>query len=290
MLNLNISWFIQAVKLMRLKHWIKNGFVFLPLLFSEQLFLGPAWQSTLLTAFLFCICASSIYVVNDIFDVEKDRNHPVKRMRPIASGKVTKKQAWTIAAFLTVLGIGVSVFVPPTARLIVLAYFLMNVAYSSILKHEVLLDVFIVAIGFVLRVIAGSVSTSWESASWLILVTFFIALFLALGKRRHELLYSDSTNTTLRPVLEKYNEKLLDYLIIISATLTIISYSLFVVLRDPYIFTLPFVIYGMFRYMHLVYTQDSGGDPTDTVSKDKVIIVNVGVWSLIVTGLLIFAN
>ncbi len=290
MLNLNISWFIQVVKLMRLKHWIKNGFVFLPLLFSEQLFLGLAWQTTVLTALLFCICASAIYVVNDIFDVEKDRNHPVKRMRPIASGKVTKKQAWTIAAFLTVMGIGVSVIVPPAARLIVLAYFLMNVAYSSILKHEVLLDVFIIAIGFVLRVVAGSVSTSWESASWLVLVTFFIALFLALGKRRHELLYSDSTNTTLRPVLEKYNEKLLDYLIIISATLTIISYSLFVVLRDPYIYTLPFVIYGMFRYMHLVYTQDSGGDPTDTVSKDKVIIVNVGVWSLIVTGLLIFAN
>jgi 4-hydroxybenzoate polyprenyltransferase len=275
------------------KHWIKNFFVFLPLIFSDMLFNKETILASVIVFILFSFCASVIYVVNDICDIAKDQRHPVKRNRALASGKISQQQAFTIAGVLLVAAIVISFYVSPMARLVVLAYFLMNIAYSTILKHEVLIDVFIIAIGFVMRVVAGAlgVAVAWSSLTWLLLVTFFIALFLALGKRRHELLYTDnSAGEDHRPVLEKYNEKLLDYLIVMSATLTIISYSMYVMYLQQFIFTFPFVIYGMFRYMHVVYTEDSGGDPTETVSKDKILIANVGAWSLIVTSTLMFAH
>ena len=290
MLLVNFTWVFQVVKLMRVKHWLKSGFVFLPLIFSEQVFVGMAWVNALLAFLLFCLCSSAIYVVNDIFDASKDCQHPIKKHRPIASGFFSPYHGWIIATNIALLALLFSMFVTPVTRLVVLGYFVMNVAYSLILKHEVLLDVFIIAIGFVLRVVAGGVALGNYTTSWLVLVTFFIALFLALGKRRHELLFVDLPGGPLRPVLEHYNEKLLDYLIIISATLTIITYSLYVMLNEPYVYTLPFVIFGMFRYLLLVYTQESGGDPTDTLSRDKVIIMNVGVWSLLVTGLFFLSN
>ena len=291
MMAINLQAFYSIVSLIRIKHWIKNFFVLVPLVFSGSITDIHSLNAVATTFLLFCLCASSIYVINDIFDIEKDRRHPKKQHRALPSGRLSLSTAWIVALALIVLAVLLSFSVNPITQVVVLTYFLMNLAYSTVLKHEVLLDVLVIAMCFVLRVVAGAFAISWFNIEWLLLVTFFISLFLALGKRRHELLFTDDQDGgDHRPVLKHYNEKLLDYLIVISATLTIITYLFYVINRDYFILTLPFVIYGMFRYMHIVYTQDSGGDPTETVSKDKVLIANVGGWSLIVTSVLIFAK
>ncbi len=287
----DLSFIVNIFSLIRAKHWLKNGFVFLPIFLSNTYSDLDAIGLSVVTFISFSLAASAIYVINDIVDIQKDRNHPLKMNRALASGKISIPQA--ICIEFTVIGSALYFlnFLPVESFGVIIIYFVLNLIYSIALKHVVFIDVLIIATGFVLRVAAGAFAINWDVPLWLILVTFFLCLFLALGKRRHELLYTDKNGgVEHRPVLAKYNEKLLDCLIIVSATLALASYSLFVMDVYPVIFSFPFILYGMFRYLHIVYMQNAGGDPSTSVTKDKPLIISVVFWLILVYAALLFTK
>ena len=280
----------NVVSLTRVKSWVKNLFVFLPLLFTGSFLNLELTLIAGLTFLLFSLCASAVYVINDILDLERDRLHPKKKFRALPSGRLTTGQAWYIEGALILGVLWVASYLDPLVSGIAIAYFFMNLTYSTVLKHEVLVDVFVIALGFVLRVIAGAFAIGQSFPYWVIFTTFFICLFLALGKRRHELLFTDGEGGgNHRPVLDKYSEKLLDYLIVVTATITLVSYSMLIVEQNLLILSCPFVIYGMFRYMHIVYVHDCGGDPFQVVAGDRVLLANISAWMLVVTSTFVFA-
>jgi 4-hydroxybenzoate polyprenyltransferase len=215
----------QIIRLIRIKHWIKNVFVFAPLVFSLNFLHIPLVLKNLLAFLAFGLASSFCYVVNDILDRERDRQHPQKKDRPIASGRVSVLVAVLTGIFLIGTAAFISIQISIYLSIVLLIYVCMNILYSVILKHIVIIDVMIIAFGFVLRVIAGAVSIDVVMSNWILLTTLFISLFLGFGKRRYDLDTVKSSNSH-RPVLNDYNLKLLDYMIIISLSLTIIAYSL----------------------------------------------------------------
>ncbi|OHD14699.1 MAG: hypothetical protein A2086_06445 [Spirochaetes bacterium GWD1_27_9] len=282
------------IKLIRPKHWIKNFFVFAGLIFSLNLLhLGYIIKS--LEAFAaFCLASSAVYILNDIFDKEKDRNHPIKNKRPIASGRISVPIA--LVLFVIFLGGSISLTLMlniPTLIILVL-YILMNFFYTIYLKHIVILDVMIIALGFVFRVMAGNFAIGVPSTNWILLTTLAISLFIGFGKRRHEILLIDKDPHTHRPVLGHYNVQLLDYMMIISVTLTIITYALYsidveVIKKfgtNKLIYSVPLVIFGVFRYMYIIFKKGGGGDPADIVARDKYIIIDVILYVLVIVGIL----
>jgi 4-hydroxybenzoate polyprenyltransferase len=281
----------QAV---RPKQWIKNGFVFAPLLFG-QVFLVRDKVLLALAAFaLFSAMASAVYLVNDVMDHESDRAHPTKRHRPIASGRLPIPVA--IAAAVTLGGgaLGLSWRYVPGFMTVLAIYAAINLGYSLGLKHVVIVDIFAIAIGFVLRVFGGAVAIDVEASRWLLTCTIFISLFLAACKRRGEMvLVGDSTIT--RAVLANYSIGYIDQIINLSATATILTYALYTL--DPVtiaklgtrdlIFTLPFVIYGVLRYMHIVQHKGGGGSPTEALLRDRTIQLTVVGYVALVLYLLL---
>ena len=283
------------VHLLRPKHWIKNLFVFAALIFSLNLFIIEKLNASLQTFFAFCLASSFVYIINDIIDIEQDRKHPKKRNRPIASGKISIKNAITISIVCLILSMTLAYFVNLTTLIIITVYIFVNIFYSIKIKNVVILDVMFIALGFILRMIAGATAIEVNFSNWILLTTFCISLFLGFGKRRGEiLLANNSTQKNTRFVLKLYSIKFLDYMIMSSITLTIISYALYtidseVIKRfetDKLIYTVPLVIYGMFRYLYVIYRSDSNGDPTEVVLKDKTIISVVLLWTLLVIGLI----
>lgn len=266
----------SILKEMRLHQWIKNTFVLIPLVFDRQLFSIEPLFRTIMGFFLFCFVSSSVYLINDIMDVDADRKHPKKKFRPIASGALPIPIAIIAAIILVSISVIGGYFLSRSFLLILLIYFLINLAYSLKLKHIPLLDVLIIAAGFVLRVAAGvSIIQVERFSPWLYVVTTVLALFFGLGKRRGELATIQQNNNEQRKVLDGYTIPLLDQLITIISATTIISFSLYTFsapnLPDNHamMLTIPFAIYGIFRYLYLIQVKNEGGAPDELVLSDR---------------------
>jgi 4-hydroxybenzoate polyprenyltransferase len=275
------------VSLLRPKQWLKNFFVFAPLIFAKELF-HPDPLITALQAFVaFCITASAIYIVNDIADVEADRSHPTKRDRPIASGAVSTRSALLLLSLLLIVDILLIFRMDPRFVFVLATYFFLNIAYSFKLKEVLLLDVFIVAAGFMLRVVGGAYAIDVRVSSWLVLCSLFISLFLGFAKRRGELQQVlTSGGATKRKVLLLYRIDFIDQILTIAAAGTIISYALYTVSSrtievfgtEKLIYTTVFVLYGVFRYLYLIHTSPTIESPTTAVTSDIPIIVTGLLW------------
>ncbi len=277
----------SAVGLIRPKQWTKNFFVLAPLIFAQELFLMEPLVFALRAFAAFCITASAVYIINDMIDVEADRAHPKKRFRPLAAGTISKTEAFLILGALLIADVLLVWGMNDKFLLFVGAYFLMNLAYTFKLKEVFLLDVFIIAAGFMLRVLGGAYAISVYVSSWIILCTLFISLFLGFAKRRGEMVAMQTAGTpSERKVLQHYRVDVIDQMLTITAAGTVISYALYTVAprtvemfgTDRLIYTTVFVMYGIFRYMHLVHTTESVENPAALVTSDFPIIANVLLW------------
>jgi decaprenyl-phosphate phosphoribosyltransferase len=264
------------VRLLRPKQWVKNGFVAAPLVFSGEFFNIDAVERTIVAIFLFCLAASATYVLNDLHDVESDRKHPKKSItRPIASGVVSTTSAWILLTCLLVL-LGLSWMIQPALMQIISVYMGLTLAYTFSLKNQPVIDLFTIAIGFVLRVYAGAVALTVPVSSWMFVTTLCLALYLAAIKRRQE---HRQAGTESRKVLEKYTVKLLDYYAEMSATCALLFYSMFVLSSRPaLVLTIPIVLFGLFRYAYIVDIKEDGESPTDALLADWPLIATVGLW------------
>jgi len=266
----------DLITLLRPRHWVKNGFVFAPLIFAGQFTSNAALMEVLIAFALFSIGASAVYVVNDIRDIESDRRHPTKaEKRPLASGRVAIPQA--IALLFLLYGIlGIGYFIQPNVVGVIVAYLLLNFAYSYYLKHQPVLDIFTIALGFVLRVYAGAVAIDVPLSPWMFITTLMLALFLGSIKRRQELIVSGDEG---REVLNQYTLPLVDKYAEMSAVGSLIFYSLFVLSARPEMMvTIPFVIFGLFRYWFIVESHGHGESPTEALLKDPQLLINIFIW------------
>ena len=282
---------------MRLQQWIKNFFLFAALIFSGNLFNKTDVLLTLEGFLFFSLIASSIYIINDISDIEKDKLHPEKSNRPLPSGKLNITTATAVAILLIIVGLGGSFYLAKEFCFIVLAYLTINVVYSFGLKNTVILDVMTISAGFVLRVIAGAVLINVPTSEWLIICTMLLSLFLGFNKRRHELTLLQSHADNHRSVLQFYSPYFLDQMIGVVTACTVMSYALYTISEETVkkfhtkslIYTLPFVLYGIFRYLYLVHKEDEGGNPTKLAVSDKPLLFNIILWiitaSFIIYGL-----
>ncbi len=265
------------VRLMRPRQWIKNLLVFAPLLFSAS-FLKPACDARALIAFVaFSIASSAVYILNDLMDVASDRLHPIKSVtRPIAAAWVRPRSAWILFAILIALTLTTFAFDRMTAVALVL-YVLLNVAYSARLKHVPVLDLFILSSGFVIRVYVGAASIHVYLSFWMFITTLCLALYLAAGKRRQELVIMGAAS---RSVLARYTVGLLDYYALISAISAILFYGLFVATEKPALaITLPFVLFGLFRYRYVIDIKNEGESPADVFWTDSPLLICIAGWA-----------
>lgn len=269
---------LGSIRLIRPKQWVKNGFVLAPLVFSGRFLDTTAIHQALLSALLFCVASSATYIVNDIFDIERDRAHPKKsKTRPLAAGIVPIPVALILLAFLYAVLI-CSWFVVPKVILVILAYLALNLAYTFILKHQPVVDIFTIAIGFVMRIYAGAVALDVSVSSWMFITTLCLALYLAAIKRRQEIKQSGSEG---RKVLEKYTISLVDRYAEISATGALLFYSMFVISDKPgLVITVPLVLLGLFRYWFVVERLEGGESPTDALLSDWQLLLAVVLWLL----------
>lgn len=280
---------IALLKSMRPKQWTKNGFIFAALVADRKLTSLPAFLNTILGFLLFCLLSSAVYLLNDLSDIAADRQHPKKRLRPIASGQLTPRNAWLAIVSILLIVFPLSFWLSPYFSLILLIYFFLNLAYTKWLKHLPILDVMFLASFYVLRVAAGVVLVDVERFSpWLYVVTTLAALFIGLGKRRAELALLEQSAITHRRVLEGYTIPFLDQLINMVSGITIIAYSLYTFSapnlppNHVMMLTIPFVIYGIFRYLHLLQVDQRIGSPEDLVLSDRPLQLTMGLWILVV--------
>jgi 4-hydroxybenzoate polyprenyltransferase len=281
------------IRTLRPRQWVKNGFIFAALVFDGQVASATPLLRTIAGFIVFCLASSAVYVINDLTDIEEDRVHPVKRLRPLPSGALPVPVARLAAAGLVLVALAGAWLLSTGFAAVVLAYLLLNLAYSLRLKHVPILDVFFVAAGFVLRVGAGEALITVERFSpWLYVCTTLLALFLALGKRRAELkLLADSAGLHRR-VLDGYTIPFLDQLLVIVSSTTIMAYSLYTFSAENLpgnnlmMLTIPFVIYGIFRYVWLAQVQDAGGAPEDLLVSDRPLLATVIMWGLSATAIL----
>ncbi len=275
------------LKAMRPRQWTKNVFVFAALVFDRQLFQLDSLKRTALTFVLFCLISSCVYLVNDILDIEADRNHPIKKNRPIASGKLpigVATAASTLLLFIAVLG---AQALSTGLMIIIAVYFLLNLAYSKWLKHMPIIDVLVIAACFVLRVAAGvSVIEVERFSPWLYVVTTLFALYIGFGKRRAELMVLVPENSqSHRKVLSGYSLDFVDQLITIVSATTIIAYSLYTFSapnlpeNHSMMLTIPFVLYGIFRYLSLIQINKVGGEPEELLLKDRPLQATILLWA-----------
>lgn len=277
-----------SLKLMRPTQWIKNGFVFMPLIFSSRLLAAEDVLRVAGMFTVFCLVSSATYILNDYLDREQDRVHPLKKNRPLARGDISPAAALVVMGILLVCVavLAVAIKTPRSGFAVLAGYLLMHFLYSVKLKDIVIVDVLTIAAGFLLRVLAGAVVIDVGVSSWLILCTFSVAIFLALGKRRHEVMILSSDATNHRPVLENYSVAFLDQLLQVATTSTFLFYCLYSVLPHPstgtesekMMFTIPFVTYGIFRYLYLIYHKEDGGSPTAMLLTDPPLLLCAILW------------
>lgn len=290
---------LDLLRAMRPKQWVKNGILFFPLAFTLNeywtLFSAEMYRYAGLATLgfiIFCILSSAVYLINDVADVEKDRLHPTKRNRPIAAGKVSTSTALAAAAVLTIacLAAGFALSVP--FGLVAAAYFVLQLGYTYVLKHIVLLDVFAIAAGFVLRAVAGAVVMQVAISPWLYLVTVLLSLFLGFSKRRHELILLNDQAINHRQILSEYTPELLDQILSVVTSSTVMAYSLYTFTYEKLprnhamMVTIPFVLYGIFRYLYLVHLKNAGGSPEEILLGDRPFLINIVLWMLSVVVIL----
>jgi 4-hydroxybenzoate polyprenyltransferase len=284
------------IKTMRPRQWTKNIFIFAALVFDKQLLNVDSFLRTLAGFALFCLISSSVYIFNDIADVEADREHPEKKNRPIPSGKLPVNAARIAGIVLVLVTIGVSYFLAPGFEAVVIIYFLLNMAYTKWLKHIPIVDVLVIAAGFVLRVHAGVTLISVERFSpWLYVVMTLLSLFLGFGKRRAEIALLAHGAGSHRKVLDGYTLPLLDHYIMIVSATTIVSYSLYtfsapnVPENHSMMLTIPFVVYTIFRYMYLIQVEDAGGAPEEILLSDRPFQIAMILWGAAVLAIFYFS-
>ncbi|WP_018085587.1 decaprenyl-phosphate phosphoribosyltransferase [Desulfurispora thermophila] len=282
----------QIIKLIRPYQYIKNSFVLLGVMFSKQ------WdKQTLLSAALaflaFCAIASSVYVFNDIMDIEADRQHPTKKNRPLASGAISVQVAWSISGGLALLALLLAAIVGLWMVLFIVLYAVLNVGYSLRWKHIAVLDVFIISAGFMLRILAGTMGLEIAPSSWLLLCGLMLTLFLGFAKRRAELIVIEngggSDRALTRKVLSDYSPVIIEQFMSISAACTILSYSLYTVSPETVarhgtqdlIYTVPFVVYGIFRYVFLLHQRGRGNDTARDLYSDPHLLLTVLAWGIV---------
>lgn len=280
------------IKTMRPRQWTKNIFIFAALVFDKQLLHVDAFLRTLAGFALFCLISSSVYIFNDIADVEADRQHPEKKNRPIPSGKLPISVAWSAGIVLVVTTFAISYFLAPGFEAVVIIYFLLNMAYTKWLKHIPIVDVLVIAAGFVLRVHAGVTLISVERFSpWLYVVMTLLSLFLGFGKRRAEIALLAQGAGSHRKVLDGYTLPLLDNYIMIVSSTTIVSYSLYtfsapnVPENHSMMLTIPFVVYAIFRYLYLVQVEHAGGAPEEILLSDRPFQIAMILWGAAVLAI-----
>ena len=287
--------FLALLEAMRPGQWTKNLFVFAGVIFARKL-AEPAAVIESIAAFgLFCLLSSAVYLINDVVDAEKDRAHPTKRTRPIASHRLSIPVATAAAVGLAALSIGGSFALPPTFAALALIYLALNLAYSFRLKHIVILDVLCIAMFFVLRAAAGAAAIQVAISHWLLICTVLIALFIALSKRRHELVLLTDNASNHRASLGEYSPYLLDQMIAVMTASTLMAYILYTVDArtvsefgsDRLAYTIPFVIFGIFRYLYLIHQKGEGGNPDRIIVSDRQFLVNIVLWAVAV-GLTIY--
>jgi 4-hydroxybenzoate polyprenyltransferase len=272
---------------LRPRQWVKNLFVFAGVIFSQQLLTPRVWPA--LAAFaIFCGLSGAIYLFNDVADVDNDRLHESKRRRPVASGALPIGAAIGFGVLLLAGCLAAAFRLSPAFGLVALFYGALLTAYSLWLKHLVILDVLTVAVGFVLRAVAGAVAVDVEISGWLLICTILIALFLALGKRRHEYRSLTGDAAAHRPILAEYSEGFLDQMISVVTASTVTTYALYTMSPETVAkfhtrllpLTLPFVLYGIFRYLYLLYRRDLGGNPSDLLVTDRGLLLDALLWML----------
>lgn len=265
--------------LLRPRQWVKNVFVFAPLIFADEFLKLQSIEKVALAALIFCVASSATYILNDLTDIERDRRHPKKsKSRPLASGLVSIPQAITLLLILYV-ALLVAWFVMPAVLYVVLGYLLLNLAYTFVLKHQPVIDIFTIAIGFVLRVYAGAMALSVPVSSWMFVTTLCLALYLAAVKRGQELASNGSDS---REVLQHYTPALIDRYAEMAATGALLFYSLFVMTARPeMVMTIPLVLYGLYRYWFIVESKDCGESPTDALLGDWQLLLTVAIWGVV---------
>jgi 4-hydroxybenzoate polyprenyltransferase len=292
---------LDLLRAMRPKQWTKNGILFFPLAFTLNEYWKPfspemyRYVGLATLAFvIFCLLSGAVYLINDVADIEKDRLHPTKRNRPIASGKISPSTALVAAAVLTIASVGGAFALSAPLGLVAAAYFIVQIAYTFALKHMVLLDVFTIAAGFVLRAVAGAVVIEVAISPWLYLCTVLLSLFLGFSKRRHELILLNDQATNHRQILREYTPELLEEMLSVVTSTTVMAYSLYTFTYDKLpknhamMLTIPFVLYGIFRYLYLVHLRNAGGSPEEILLGDRPFLINVILWILSVVAILYF--
>ena len=278
---------------MRISQWTKNGIVFAGLVFDGKLGQPDLLLRTTLVALCFCLVSSSVYLMNDLVDIEKDRQHPRKRLRALPSGQLKPSVAAVSAFVLAVVGMAASLWVDPWVGAIMGFYLAQNVAYSFYLKNVVIVDVMVLSLGFLLRVIAGVVVVQVSNFSpWLYVCVTLLSLFLGFGKRRHEITLLAGDAGSHRASLDQYNLHLLDQLIGLVTTSTLVSYTLYTFEAQTalagwrMLLTVPFVFYFIARYLYLIHVRKLGGAPDELLLKDRPLLVNAALWGLTVVALI----
>lgn len=280
---------LALLETMRPRQWTKNAFVFVALIFDKKIFDLPSLVSTLIAFGLLCLMSSSVYIMNDLSDIESDRQHPKKQMRPLPAGRLNPTVALAAGVLMAIGSLAAGFLLNPVFGLVLLIYLVTQIAYTYWLKHVVLLDVFIIALGFVLRIGAGVAVIEVERFSpWLYIFGGFLALFLALGKRRHELVLLGEGAGSHRAILEEYSLDLIDRLIGIVTTSAIVAYSLYTFLAEGLpenhvmMMTIPMVLYVIFRYMYLIHVRHEGGAPEEILLRDRPMQAALFVGGIVV--------
>ena len=279
---------------LRPHQWTKNLVVLAALIFAERLYHVPSLLLAGGAFVVFCMLSGAVYLVNDLSDLEGDRRHPVKRMRPLASGAFSESVAKGAALLLALFGLGGAFAIGLRFGAVAVLYYGAMMAYSLVLKHMVVVDVLVVAMGFVLRALAGAVAIGVAFSHWLLICTLLLALFLALAKRRQELTLLAGGAAEHRRILGEYSPYLLDQMIAVVTASTVVSYALYTLApetvsrfgTDRLVWTLPFVLYGILRYLYLVHQKEEGGNPTTVLLNDRPILVAVALWAATVVALI----
>jgi 4-hydroxybenzoate polyprenyltransferase len=283
--------FLSLLTSLRPGQWTKNLIVFAGLLFGHRLFDAAAVLEAAVAFVVFCTLSGVVYILNDITDRESDRLHPLKATRPIASGALPVRTAALAALVLALAALGASIAVGWRFAGVSLAYLILQSLYSAALKHIVIIDVLTIAVGFVLRAVAGAVAVDVEISHWLLVCTILLALFIALAKRRHEIVLLAGSAPTHRPILGEYSAYLLDQMIAVVTASTLIAYIFYTVSPEtqekfgtPWLgLTIPFPLYGIFRYLYLVHRREGGGSPADLLLTDRPLLACVALWAAAVT-------
>jgi len=285
---------MNLLKTMRPKQWPKNVFIFTALVFVEKLFTPSPLLKTIAAFILFCLTSSAVYLINDVADIEKDRQHPTKRLRPLPSGQLKPSVAIAAGVLIPLVTLPLSFLLDLQFGFVALAYLLMMTVYSFVLKNMVILDVLTVAAGFVLRAVAGAVVISVPISPWLYVCTTLLALFIAISRRRHELVLLAENANEHRASLSEYSLPLLDQMIAVVTSAAIIAYSLYTFSapnlppNHAMMLTIPFVLYGLFRYLYLIHVENKGGTPEEIFLSDLPLIIDLGLWALAVIAILYF--